>query len=93
MDTQSYNLEDFSHWKIEALRSFLNNRGLPTTGNKQELIALAFSASKLQMPVLPTAAEVEKSKEESYCALLKVGDVVLPDPLLLYVKWEDKNRF
>ena len=41
---QRITLDDFSVWKIEALRSFLSCRGLSTTGNKQELVALAFAA-------------------------------------------------
>ena len=40
---QRITLDDFSHWKIEALRSFLSCRGLSTTGNKQELVAFAFA--------------------------------------------------
>ena len=44
---QRITLDDFSLWKIEALRSFLSCRGLSTTGYKQELVALAFAAIEL----------------------------------------------
>ena len=50
---QRITLDDFSLWKIEALRSFLSCRGLSTTGNKQELVALAFAAIELNLPLVP----------------------------------------
>lgn len=89
---QRCSLEDFSHWKIEALRSFLSQRGLSIGGNKQELVALAFAANTLNMPIIPTAVEIEKSKLECYKNLLKVGDVILPDPFLIFDKWEDETQ-
>lgn len=75
-------MEGFSHWKIEALRSFLS----------QELVAIAFAANTLNMPIIPTAVEIEKSKLECYKNLLKVGDVILPDPFLIFDKWEDETQ-
>lgn len=67
---ESCSLEDFSHWKIEALRSFLSKKGLSITGNKQEIVALAFAAITLNMPILLWAVHVEKSKLECYKNLL-----------------------
>lgn len=89
---QRCSLEDFSHWKIEALRSFLSQRGLSIGGNKQELVALAFAANTLNMPIILTAVEIEKSKLECYKNLLKVGGVILPDPFLIFDKWEDETQ-
>lgn len=57
---QNCSLENFSQWKIEPLRSFLSKRGLSISGNKQELVALAFAANTLTIPMLLTA--IEKSK-------------------------------
>lgn len=71
---------------------FLSQRGLSIGGNKQELVALAFAANTLNMPIIPTAVEIEKSKLECYKNLLKVGDVILPDPFLIFDKWEDETQ-
>ena len=89
---QRITLDDFSLWKIEALRSFLSCRGLSTTGNKQELVALAFAAIELNLPLVPSSVEIEKSKLDTYKSLHTVGDVNLPDPLLIFDKWEDEKQ-
>ncbi|KAK3082973.1 hypothetical protein FSP39_010413 [Pinctada imbricata] len=94
MDTgdQTCSLDDFSHWKIEALRSFLVCRGLTCTGTKQELIALSFAAHTMKMPVLPTVLEQEKSKKDAYQNLLVVDQNRLPDPMAIFDKWEDEKQ-
>ena len=36
---------EFRLWKKDRLQDYLQERGLPTTSNKNELIAVAFGAS------------------------------------------------
>ena len=58
-------------------------RGLSTTGKKQELVVLAFSAIELNLPLVPSSVEIEKSILDTYKRLHTVGDVNLPNPLLI----------
>ena len=44
-------------WKVPQLKEFLRNRGLKTTGTKDERTALAFGAEQLSVPVKLTAEE------------------------------------
>ena len=39
------NFNEFRLWKKDKMQEYLRNRGLPPTGNKEELVALAFSDS------------------------------------------------
>ena len=50
-------LDDFRRWKVLQLKEFFRDRGLKTTGTKDELIALAFGAEQLSAPVKLTAEE------------------------------------
>ena len=50
-------LDDFRRWKVPQLKEFLRNRGLNTTGTKNELAALAFGAEQLSAPVKLIAEE------------------------------------
>ena len=45
-------LADFSRMKVDILKDFLRKRGLKATGRKDELVALAFSAEQLELPLL-----------------------------------------
>ncbi|KAJ8314005.1 hypothetical protein KUTeg_008566 [Tegillarca granosa] len=55
METSDQNLSlgYFLHWSNDAFASYLSKRGLSKDGNKNELAALCFAASKLKQPVLP----------------------------------------
>ena len=50
-------LDDFKRWKVPKLKEFLRNRGLKTTGTKDERTALAFGGEQLSVPVKLTAEE------------------------------------
>ena len=56
---------------------------MSTTGYKQELVALAFAAIELNLPLVPSTVEIEKSILDTYKRLHTVGDVNLPNPLLI----------
>ena len=74
-------LDDFRRWKVPQLREFLQNRGLKTTGTKDELTALAFGAEHLSVPAVKLTSEEEKiQKKKQYQSLLNVNGEQLPDP-------------
>lgn len=73
--------DDFNLWKKDRLQVFLKVRGIPTTGKKAELVALAYGASFFDIPKTLTPKEEEKSRSDRYRVLLTVVDgKVLPDP-------------
>ena len=73
-------LDDFRRWKVPQLKEFLRNRGLKTTGTKDELTALAFGAEQLSVPVKLTAEEEIIQKKKQYQSLLNANGEQLPDP-------------
>ena len=44
MQNPEYTLEDFSKWKVNALKEYLSKRGLKVEGNKATLVARGFAA-------------------------------------------------
>ena len=55
-------LDDFRRWKVPELKELLRNRGLKTTGTKDEITiiyytALVFGAEQLSVPVKVTMEE------------------------------------
>ena len=75
-------LDDFKRWKVPELKIFLRNRGLKSTGTKEELTALAFGAEQCEIPLKITAEEENKIKAEQYKSLLVVKGQKLPDPFV-----------
>ncbi|KAI8486387.1 hypothetical protein Bbelb_164110 [Branchiostoma belcheri] len=72
-------------WKVPALKVFLRERGLKTTGSwrKAELRAsLAYSAVQLGIPVKQDETAEDRARSTHYSELLKVNGTKLPDPLL-----------
>ena len=85
---ENLSFEDFKLWKARELRVFLRDGGLKITGAKEELVALAYAACQLSVPLKPSAAEEHKVKQEQYSALLNIGGKTIPDPLTeLTAKW------
>ncbi|KAK3108959.1 hypothetical protein FSP39_019796 [Pinctada imbricata] len=89
---QTLGLNDFGHWKVEALKRFLSCRGLSSSGNKEELIALAFAAHTMKIPPKQSALEKQISNNDTYTNLLKISQTKLPDPLQLYENWQDEKQ-
>jgi len=88
---QDLTLEDFLHWKVDALREFLGKRGLGRDGTKQELAALCFSANIMKLTTLPSAKDVYHYNKKSYEDLLYIDKTKLPDPLQLCDGWFDEK--
>ena len=70
--------EEMKQWRVAALQQFLRARGWATTGSKEILVARAFSAWENDIPVQPTASELDALAKGQYDGIL--GG--LPDPLL-----------
>ena len=51
MENPEHTLEDFSKWKVNALKEYLSKRGLKVEGNKATLVARAFAAWEMQIPM------------------------------------------
>jgi hypothetical protein len=82
-DPHTSTLDNFLNWKVDALRSFLERRGLSRDGTKQELAALCFAATKMQVPIVPNCDNILKENKQQYQKILTLGDTVLPDPFTL----------
>ena len=75
-------IETFKRWSIPVLQNFLRVRNLSSTGKKKsELVALAYSASIMNIPPVKTTEEEQKERAFVYSDFLKTDDGVLPDPL------------
>ena len=83
MENPEYTLEDFSKWKVNALKEYLSKRGLKVEGNKATLVARAFAA--WEIPVSKSSVQLETEKNIAYQNLLRIdldgSTIVLPDPL------------
>ena len=75
-------LDDFKRWKVPELKTFLRNRGLKTSGTKEELTALAYGAEQCSIPLKITAKEEAMARAEQYYSLLKINGEQLPDPFV-----------
>ncbi|KAI8481906.1 hypothetical protein Bbelb_403510 [Branchiostoma belcheri] len=75
-------LDDFKLWPKRQLQPFLRARGLPVTGSVHELRALAFSATVMRHPLVPTPEEEQQKRCEDYRSLLTVDGRQLPDPFV-----------
>ncbi|XP_019621912.1 PREDICTED: uncharacterized protein LOC109468107 [Branchiostoma belcheri] len=69
--------EEFKTWRVPALQEFLRARGWKTSGNKEVLVARAFSAWENDIPLQPSAAELATTARREYAQLV----AGLPDPL------------
>lgn len=90
-EDQILTLEDFTHWKVPALREYLSCRGLSAAGNKQEMVALAYSAHFMKIPPKKTTSDNQILNNKCYSDMLKFGDLILPDPFQLYENWQNEK--
>ena len=81
-ETDKRSIEDFGRWRVDLLKEFLRKRGLKCKGKKAELVALAFSAEFLGLPVKLSKEEVSVKNAIDYQKLLTpVTGTKLPDPV------------
>ena len=84
-------LDLFSLWKKTQLQDYLKERELPVTGTKAELVALAFAAWTMKVPVKVTDQEKKAQKAAAYHSLLTINGKQLPDPFTLVDGWEGEE--
>lgn len=53
-DLSSLTFDFLLTWKVDALRSYVDRRDLSRDGIKSELAALCCTATKIQVPIVPT---------------------------------------
>ena len=70
--------DDFNNLTVGTLKDFLSLRGLSTTGRKIELVARAFSAYELKLPVKLTAQELNTKIQNQYQERLQKHGLVDP---------------
>ncbi|KAK7484593.1 hypothetical protein BaRGS_00024119 [Batillaria attramentaria] len=79
-------------WRVPVLQNFLRERGLKTTGCKEELVALVWACHVFGKEPVPSASETTKTLAKEYAALLVVNGKRLPDPFTeLKEGWQDES--
>ena len=80
-----------SKLKVDELKSFLRLRNLKVSGSKNELISRVFVAVENNVPVVPTAVEIEENLAASYDKKLVFDDIKIPDPFKIVHGWQDED--
>lgn len=71
--------EDFLKMTVKELQEYLTARGITTSGYKKaQLVARAFSANEMSLPILESTEEQKKILKDDYCKTLT--QLKLPDP-------------
>lgn len=68
-------LEDLTHY-------YLSCRGLSAAGNKQEMVALAYSAHVKKIPPKKTASDNQILNSKCYSDMFKCGDFCQTLPII-----------
>lgn len=78
----SVEIDTFKRWSVPVLQKFLRQRNLKTTGRKEELVALAYSASIMNLPEVKSKEQEQKEKALTYADFLWTeNEGALPDPM------------
>ena len=84
-------------WKVNSLKDFLSKRSLKVEGNQETLVAHAFAAWEMKVPISKTSVQVDKEKRECYENLLQISTdgspVVFLDPERDELNWLSKKRW
>ena len=94
MADEQYSLEQLNSWTVQNLRIFCSSYGLaPSNKSKQELVAVAYSATVMKLPKVRTREEVVRANEMEYNSLLRINNIILPDPLSSTdLEWVGEDR-
>ncbi|CAG2201691.1 DARS2 [Mytilus edulis] len=71
MSENDTSIDTFKRWTVPVLQQYLRKRGLRTSGKKEELVALVYSADLMKIKPVLTPAEERKLKADQYCDKLK----------------------
>ncbi|XP_066303858.1 uncharacterized protein [Branchiostoma lanceolatum] len=86
-------LDHFKLWHKDRLVAYLRERGLPVTGDVNSLKALAFGATVMRAPLVPTPQEEQQKRCEDYRSLLTIDGKKVPDPLVdLKSGWQTEGE-
>ena len=67
--------DDFLSMNVNNLKDYLTVRGISVSGyNKIELVAQAFSAAEMDLPIILSSADLTKNLEEEYSKRLREFD-------------------
>ena len=79
MASCSNSYERFFNMSVQALQEYLTVRGISVSGyEKAELIARAFSAAEMNLPIIMSSEEQTKVLKKDYTK--KLDEFSLPDP-------------
>ena len=91
-----YTEEELNEWKVEDLRKFLSDRGVPLSAGscrKAQLIQKVVYAEILELPVLPSKMERVTEISKSRVAKLTVDGVKIPFPEQLSSQWFSGSQY
>ena len=78
---EALRISDFKLWKVAQLKDFLRKRSLKVTGNKEELVAMAYAAYVMKTPLSLTHDEELELQQRQYKEkLVSPDEGQLPDP-------------
>ena len=81
---ESLTYDEVNSWHSDALKLYCRQWGLNVSGRKQELVARAFAALEMRIPLQPTAEERIATTANEKARLLDLGNgSSLPDPSTL----------
>ena len=81
---ESLTYDEVNSWHSDALKLYCRQWGLNVSGRKQELVARAFAALEMRIPLQPTAEERIATTANEKARLLDLGSgSSLPDPSTL----------
>ena len=82
--------EDFVKMDVQTLRDYLTTRGISVSGYKKaEMVARAFSAAEMGLPIILTSEEQSKLLKEEYRKLLAEFDLTDPRKIDAELKVDD----
>ena len=83
-DSTVMTIETFKFYTVQQLKDYVSDRGMTKSGTKEELVARAFVAYELDLPVKQTELQLKETLKKDYARLLYVSEGrVLPDPLTI----------
>ncbi|XP_070561234.1 uncharacterized protein [Ptychodera flava] len=82
----------FQTWTVCALQDYVFKRGLKKDGTKAMLVARAFAAWEMGIPLNKTQQEIIEEKEKEYSTLLSTSSGQLPNPLLIKDGWVGESE-
>ena len=86
---EGYSFDLFLKWSADALKDYCGKRGMPVSGTKQELAAMAYTAYRMKTPVEPSELDKIHMAKTQYLEKLKLTNgQTLKDPLKDTTGWE-----